>query len=131
MNTMPTQLTYTSKVDFAKLKHELQFTTKNEYLLMKAENDRLQLELDKIRQKLHEDIVKTTEHARIDMHIEKSRFRDEFSNQEIKIKESITRTESDIANIRTQMEAIKFQIVQYFIGVLTGGGNGYKNKNKN
>ncbi|KAI9308747.1 hypothetical protein BJ944DRAFT_259675 [Cunninghamella echinulata] len=89
---------------------------------MKAENDRLQIELDKIRQKLHEDIVKTTEHARIDMHIEKSRFRDEFSNQEIKIKESITRTESDIANIRTQMEAIKFQIVQYFIGVLTGGG---------
>ncbi|CAO3612986.1 unnamed protein product [Cunninghamella blakesleeana] len=113
---------YTSKVDLAQLKHELQFTNKNEYLLMKAENDRLQLELVKIKQRLHEEIIKTSEHAKIEMHLEKSRFRDEFSNQKIKIEESLTHTESEMANIRTQMETTKLQIVQYFIGVLTGGG---------
>lgn len=84
--------------------------------MMKAENERLQGELEKLRQKLREEITRTQANVRLDLHLEKGRIRDEASAQEIKIKETDTRIESEIAGLRTQMEAIKFQILQYMIG---------------
>ncbi|KAI8077725.1 uncharacterized protein BX664DRAFT_343345 [Halteromyces radiatus] len=113
---------YARTVDFVQLRSEVQFMERNEYALMRAENERLQGELEMIRQKLMEEVNRTQANVRVDMHLEKGRWRDETSAQEIKIKETEARIESELAGLRTQMEAIKFQILQYFIGTLTGGG---------
>ncbi|ORX62288.1 DUF1640-domain-containing protein [Hesseltinella vesiculosa] len=113
---------YTYKVDFAQVKSELQLLEKNEFSVMRAENERLQNELDKLRQKLREEITRTQANVRLELNLEKGRIRDETSAQEIKIKETDTRIESELAGLRTQMETIKLQIMQYFIGTLTGGG---------
>ncbi|KAI8343919.1 hypothetical protein BC941DRAFT_386224 [Chlamydoabsidia padenii] len=113
---------YTYKVDFAQVKSELQLLEKNEFVVMRAENERLQNEVDKLRQKLREEITRTQANVRLELNLEKGRIRDETSAQEIKIKETDTRIESELAGLRTQMEAIKFQILQYFIGTMTGGG---------
>ncbi|KAI8376013.1 uncharacterized protein BYT42DRAFT_614800 [Radiomyces spectabilis] len=113
---------YTYKVDFAQLKSEIQLLEKNDFVMMKAENERLQGELEKLRQKLREEITRTQANVRLDLNLEKGRIRDEASAQEIKVKETDTRIESEIAGLRTQMEAIKFQILQYMIGTMTGAG---------
>ncbi|CAO3610937.1 unnamed protein product [Cunninghamella echinulata] len=113
---------YTYKVDFAQVKLELQLLEKNEFVVMRAENERLQNELEKLRQKLREEITRTQANVRLELNLEKGRIRDETSAQEIKINETHTRIESELAGLRTQMEAIKFQILQYFIGTMTGGG---------
>ncbi|KAI8140747.1 hypothetical protein BJV82DRAFT_671483 [Fennellomyces sp. T-0311] len=113
---------YTYKVDFAHLKSEIQLLEKNDFTMMKAENDRLMGEVEKLRQKLREEITRSQANVRLDLHLEKGRIRDEASAQEIKIKETDTRIESEIAGLRTQMEAIKFQILQYMIGTITGAG---------
>ncbi|KAI8335397.1 hypothetical protein BC941DRAFT_430221 [Chlamydoabsidia padenii] len=113
---------YARTVDFVQLQSEVQFMDRNAYGVMRTENERLQGELDKLRQRLYEDIHRTIDSVRVDMHLERGRCRDETSAQEIKIKETDTRIESELANVRTQMEAIKFQILQYFIGTLTGAG---------
>ncbi|KAI9301225.1 hypothetical protein BJ944DRAFT_271796 [Cunninghamella echinulata] len=113
---------YTYKVDFAQVKSELQLLEKNEFVVMRAENERLQNELEKLRQKLREEITRTQANVRLELNLEKGRIRDETSAQEIKINETHTRIESELAGLRTQMEAIKFQILQYFIGTMTGGG---------
>ncbi|CAO3593107.1 unnamed protein product [Absidia cylindrospora] len=113
---------YARTVDFVQLRSEVQIMDRNAYELMRAENERLQVELDKLRQKLREEITRTQANVRLELNLEKGRFRDETSAQEIKIKETDTRIESELAGLRTQMEAIKFQILQYFIGTLTGGG---------
>ncbi|KAI9020897.1 hypothetical protein CLU79DRAFT_754282 [Phycomyces nitens] len=113
---------YTYKVDFAHLKSEVQLLEKNDFSMMHAENERLQGEIEKLRQKLREEITRTQANVRLDLNLEKGRIRDEASAQEIKIKETDTRIESEIAGLRTQMEAIKFQILQYMIGTITGAG---------
>ncbi|CAO3663882.1 unnamed protein product [Umbelopsis vinacea] len=113
---------YTYKVDFASLKSEIQLLEKNDFSMMKAENERLQGEIEKLRQKLREEITRTQANVRLDLNLEKGRIRDEASAQEIKIKETDTRIESEIAGLRTQMEAIKFQILQYMVGTITGAG---------
>jgi hypothetical protein len=113
---------YMYKVDFAKLKSEIQLLEKNDFSIMKAENERLQSQVDKLRQKLKEEITRSQATVRLDLNLEKGRVRDEASGQEIKMKETDTRIESDIAGLRTQMEAIKFQILQYMVGTFTGAG---------
>lgn len=126
-NTMVTKAeqektVYTYKVDFASLKSEIQLLEKNDFTMMKAEHERLQGEIEKLRQKLREEITRTQANVRLDLNLEKGRIRDEASAQEIKIKETDTRIESEIAGLRTQMEAIKFQILQYMVGTITGAG---------
>lgn len=113
---------YAYKVDFAKLKSEVQLIERNDFTMMKAENDRLEGELEKLKQRLREEVTRTQANVRLDLNLEKGRTRDEASAQEIKIKETDTRIESEISGLRTQMEAIKFQIMQYMVGTMTGAG---------
>ncbi|KAI7879858.1 mitochondrion protein [Mucor mucedo] len=113
---------YMYKVDFAQLKSEIQLIEKNDFTVMKNENERLQTQVDKLRQRLREEITRSQANVRLDLNLEKGRVRDEASEQELKMRETDTRIESDIANLRTQMEAIKFQILQYMVGTMTGAG---------
>ncbi|GAA5814673.1 hypothetical protein MFLAVUS_008172 [Mucor flavus] len=113
---------YMYKVDFAQLKSEIQLLEKNDFSLMKVENERLQTQVDKLRQRLREEITRSQANVRLELNLEKGRVRDEASAQDIRLRETDTRIESDIANLRTQMEAIKFQILQYMVGTMTGAG---------
>ncbi|KAK4687684.1 hypothetical protein P7C73_g2438, partial [Tremellales sp. Uapishka_1] len=113
---------YTQKVDFAQLKSELQLHEKNDLTLMKTENDRLLTDVEKLKQRLREEVTRTQAGVRLDLNLEKGRIRDESSQQELKIKEVDTRIESEIAGLRTQIEQAKFSILQYLVGVATGSG---------
>lgn len=116
------KLHYTQKVDFATLKSELQLHEKNDLTLMKQENDQLRADVEKLKQRLREEITRTMAGVRLDLNLEKGRIRDESSLQELKIKEVDTRIESEIAGLRTQIEQAKFSILQYLVGVATGAG---------
>ncbi|ORX86799.1 DUF1640-domain-containing protein [Basidiobolus meristosporus CBS 931.73] len=111
---------HTLKVDFAQLKSEMQMLEKNDFAVMKANNERLFAEVERLDQKLRDEISRTQASVRLDLNLEKGRIRDEASGHELKITETDTKIESAIANLRTQMETIKFQILQYMIGTITG-----------
>lgn len=113
---------YMYKVDFAQLKSEMQMMEKTDFSMMKAENERLQGEVNKLKQKLREEITRTQANVRLDMSLEKGRARDEQSQHEIKIRETDARIEQEISTLRTQMESIKFSILQYMVGTITGTG---------
>jgi len=111
---------YTQKVDFAQLKSELQMMEKNDLAAMKAENDRLIMDIEKLRQRLREEISRTQAGVRLDLNLEKGRMREEQSGQELKIKEVDTRIETEIANLRTSIQASKATTLQYIVGIVTG-----------
>ncbi|KAJ2803161.1 Protein fmp32, mitochondrial [Coemansia furcata] len=113
---------YMYKVDFAQLKSELQMLEKTDYALLRAENERLQGEVNKLKQRLREEITRTQAGVRLDMSLEKGRARDEQAQHEIKIRETDARIENEISGLRTQMESIKFSILQYMVGTITGTG---------
>ncbi|KAF8312870.1 DUF1640-domain-containing protein [Clavulina sp. PMI_390] len=98
---------YTQKVDFAQLKSEMQLVEKNDLALMKAENDRLMAEVDKLKQRLREEITRSQAGFRLDLNLEKGRIRDETALQEIKIREVDTRIETEISGLRTAIETSK------------------------
>lgn len=86
--------TYTQMVDFAKLRSELQTLEKNDQLLVKADQDRITSDLEKLKQRLKEEISKTQANVRLDLNLEKGRIREESSIHELKIRETDTKVKS-------------------------------------
>ena len=83
---------------------------KNDLAMIKAENDRLVNDVEKLKQRLREEITRTQAGVRLDLNLEKGRMREESSGQELKIKEVDTRIEQEIAGLRTAMQASKVSI---------------------
>ncbi|KAF9436604.1 hypothetical protein BGZ76_003478 [Entomortierella beljakovae] len=113
---------YTYRVDFAALKSELQMLEKNDFSLTNTNNERLVSEIEKLRQRLREEVARTQAGVRLDLNLEKGRIRDEAATQELKVRATEERIEQEIAALRTQMETIKLQTLQYMIGTMTGAG---------
>ena len=80
---------------------------KNDLAMLKAENDRLVNDIEKLKQRLREEITRTKAGVLLDLNLEKGRMRDESSGQELKIKEVDTRIEQEIAGLRTAIQASK------------------------
>jgi hypothetical protein len=103
----PKQQHYTQQVDFAQLKSELQLNEKHDLTMIKAENDRLLTDIEKLRQRLREEISRTQAGVRLDLNLEKGRIREEASRQELKMKEVDTRIEQEIAGLRAAIQSSK------------------------
>nr|CAG8639136.1 1786_t:CDS:2 [Entrophospora candida] len=113
---------YKSKVDFAQLKSEIQMLEKNDFQILKTDNERIISEVEKLNQKLTESIRHTQANAKLELNLEKGRIRDGASTLELKIKETDSKIDGEIGKLKTQMESIRFQILQYILGTLTGAG---------
>ena len=93
---------------------------KNELAMIKAENDRLVTDIDKLKQRLREEITRTQAGVRLDLNLEKGRIREEAVSQELKVKETETKIEQELAALREKLEQVKFQTLQWLMGVCTG-----------
>lgn len=111
---------YQQKVDFTKLKSELQTLDKTDVTRIRNEHERLTTDIDKLRQKFKEEISKSHSSVRLDLNLEKARIREESSIHERKIKETDTRIDQELANFKTMIEGTKLQVMQWLIGVCTG-----------
>lgn len=112
--------TYTQKVDFQKLRNELLTADSTESGLTRTTHERLTNELTKLNNRLRDEIQRTQASVRLDLNLEKGRIREEANVQELKIKETETRIEQETAQLRERLEAVKFQTLQWLMGVCTG-----------
>ena len=64
------------KVDFAKLKSEIQLLERSDFVLMKSENERLMADVEKLKQRLREEIARTMAGGRLGLKLEKGTFMD-------------------------------------------------------
>lgn len=111
---------YEQKVDFAKLKGELQTMDKSEFTNLKKEQENLRTDLTNLKNRLKEEITKNQAGVRLDLNLEKGRIREESSIHELKIEDTYTRIDEEIANIQMQIKLVKTQVMQWLIGVSSG-----------
>ncbi|KAG7662099.1 FMP32 [[Candida] subhashii] len=111
---------YQQKVDFAKLKGELQTMDKTEFTNLKKEQERLRTDLTNLKNRLKEEITKNQAGVRLDLNLEKGRIREESSSHESKIEDTYTRIDEEIANMHMQIKSVKTQVMQWLIGVSSG-----------
>ncbi|KAK8050049.1 hypothetical protein PG994_011779 [Apiospora phragmitis] len=112
--------TYTQKVDFAKLRSELLSADSTESSTTRVEHERLTNDITKLNSRLRDEIGRTQASVRLDLNLEKGRIREEAANQELKIKETETKIEQEVATLREKLEQVKFQTLQWLMGVCTG-----------
>ncbi|KFX88853.1 hypothetical protein V495_02010 [Pseudogymnoascus sp. VKM F-4514 (FW-929)] len=112
--------TYTQKVDFAKLRSELLSADATEESATKAAHESLTNDLAKFNNKLRDEISRTQASVRLDLNLEKGRIREESNSQGLKIKETETKIEQEVAALREKLEGVKFQTLQWLMGVVTG-----------
>ena len=112
--------TYTQKVDFAKLRSELLSADSTESSTTRASHERLTNDLAKLNSRLRDEVGRTQASVRLDLNLEKGRIREEANVQELKIKETETKIEQEVASLREKLEAVKFQTLQWLMGVCTG-----------
>ncbi|TDZ25728.1 Protein FMP32 [Colletotrichum orbiculare MAFF 240422] len=112
--------TYTQKVDFAKLRSELLSADSTESNTTRAAHERLANDIAKLSSRLRDEIGRTQASVRLDLNLEKGRIREEAVGQELKIKETETKIEQEVATLREKLEQVKFQTLQWLMGVCTG-----------
>ncbi|KAI0817488.1 DUF1640-domain-containing protein [Xylaria sp. FL0064] len=112
--------TYTQKVDFAKLRSELLSADSTESNATRAAHERLTNDITKLNSRLRDEIGRTQASVRLDLNLEKGRIREEAAQQELKIKETETKIEQEVAALREKLEQVKFQTLQWLMGVCTG-----------
>ncbi|VUC37624.1 unnamed protein product [Clonostachys rosea] len=112
--------TYTQKVDFAKLRSELLSADSTESNTTRITHERLANEIAKLSSRLRDEIGRTQASVRLDLNLEKGRIREEAIGQELKLKETETRIEQEVAALREKLEQVKFQTLQWLMGVCTG-----------
>jgi Protein of unknown function (DUF1640) len=111
---------YTQKVDFAKLRSELLSADSTESSATRASHERLTNDLAKLNSRLRDEISRTQASVRLDLNLEKGRIREEANVQDLKIKETETKIEQEVAGLREKLEGVKFQTLQWLMGVCTG-----------
>ncbi|KAG6229441.1 hypothetical protein E4U24_008020 [Claviceps purpurea] len=112
--------TYTQKVDFAKLRSELLSADSTEVNTTRTAHERLENDIAKLRSRLRDEISRTQASVRLDLNLEKGRIREEAVGQELKIKETETKIEQEVAMLREKLEQVKFQTLQWLLGLCTG-----------
>ncbi|KND92190.1 putative 2-hydroxyacid dehydrogenase UNK4.10 [Tolypocladium ophioglossoides CBS 100239] len=112
--------TYTQKVDFAKLRSELLSADSTESNTTRSAHERLTNDIAKLSSRLRDEIGRTQASVRLDLNLEKGRIREEAVGQELKSKETETKIEQEVAALREKLEQVKFQTLQWLMGVCTG-----------
>lgn len=113
------KINYTQKVDFAKLRSELTTLHGNELNPIKNDQERLASEISRLNARLREEVQRAQSSVKLDLNLEKGRIREESSVHELKIKETDTRIEKEVGDLRGMLESVKFSTLQWLIGVCT------------
>jgi len=111
--------TYTQKVDFTKLRSELLALDSSDTSMTLASHERLSNDLAKLNSRLRDEVNRAQASVRLDLNLEKGRIREEAKGQELKIKETETRIEQEVAGLRERVEGVKFSTLQWLMYVKT------------
>ncbi|KAA8894652.1 hypothetical protein FN846DRAFT_399303 [Sphaerosporella brunnea] len=114
------KINYTQKVDFAKLRSELTALHGAELNPIKNDQERLSSEISRLSARLREEVQRAQSSVKLDLNLEKGRIREESSVHELKVKETDTRIEKEVGDLRGMLESVKFSTLQWLIGVCTG-----------
>jgi hypothetical protein len=69
-------------VDFAQLKADIQVLERNDFAAIKADNERLSIETEKLAQMLREDVQRLQAGTRLDINLDRGRIFDETAELE-------------------------------------------------
>ena len=98
--------------EFSALKSDIHLLEKNDFVLLKQENERIAAEVEKLKLKIRDDLAKLQSGVRLDMNLDKGRVRDEQNVLQLKIKETESTMEQEISQLRVSVQNVKWDTIK-------------------
>ena len=113
---------YQSKVDVTHLRSEVHLLEKNEFSILKAEIFRLASEASKIPNKVGEESKRVASNVRVELYLDKARISDEQTRQELKIKEALSKIDSEVSQFKLGLETVQWDLFRTIFPLICAGG---------
>ncbi|NXL73986.1 CC90B protein, partial [Leptocoma aspasia] len=113
------------------IRKDMVILEKSEFANLRAENEKMKIELDQVKQQLMTETGKIQADSKLDINLERSRVTDMFTDQERKLMEATTefhkkdantksiiseisnKIDTEIASLKTLMESNKLDTIRY------------------
>ncbi|KAF2982414.1 hypothetical protein EK904_014868, partial [Melospiza melodia maxima] len=117
------------------IRKDMVILEKSEFANLRAENEKMKIELDQVKQQLMTETGKIRADSKLDINLERSRVTDMFTDQERKLMEATTefhkkdantnsiiseisnKIDTEIASLKTLMESNKLDTIRYLAGM--------------
>ena len=109
-------------MDVTHLRSEVSLLEKNEFSILKAEIGRLASGASKIPNRVGEESKRVASNVRIELSLDKARVRDEQTHQELKIKEAMSKIDSEVSQFKTGLETVQWELFRTLFPLLCSGG---------
>jgi gas vesicle protein len=83
---------------------------------LRLENEGLRGQIRKLYENRKEEMKKLESGIQLDMNLEKGRLREESTNLSQRIKDTHNRIETEVAQLKTQIESQKLELIKYLAG---------------
>ncbi|XP_075584131.1 coiled-coil domain-containing protein 90B, mitochondrial isoform X6 [Pelecanus crispus] len=118
------------------IRKDMVILEKSEFANLRAENEKMKIELDQVKQQLMNETGKIRADSKLDINLERSRVTDMFTDQERKLMEATTefhkkdsstnsliseisnKIDTEIASLKTLMESNKLDTIRYLAGLI-------------
>jgi hypothetical protein len=118
----------------ANVKKDMIILEKSEFSILRAENEKIKLELDQLKQQVMDEVFKARTDTKLDFNLEKSRVKELYSLNEKKLlglkteivelhaqqDRALTQTdrkiETEVAGLKTMLEVHKLDTIKYLAG---------------
>uniref|UniRef100_A0A2K5YTS7 Mitochondrial calcium uniporter regulator 1 n=1 Tax=Mandrillus leucophaeus TaxID=9568 RepID=A0A2K5YTS7_MANLE len=100
----------------ANVKKDMIILEKSEFSALRAENEKIKLELHQLKQQVMDEMIKVRTDTKLDFNLEKSRVKELHAQQDRALTQTDRKIETEVAGLKTMLESHKLDNIKYLAG---------------
>uniref|UniRef100_A0A8C9UWL0 Mitochondrial calcium uniporter regulator 1 n=1 Tax=Spermophilus dauricus TaxID=99837 RepID=A0A8C9UWL0_SPEDA len=100
----------------ANVKKDMIILEKSEFSALRAENEKIELELHQLKQQVMDEMIKVRTDTKLDFNLEKSRVKELHAQQDRALTQTDRKIETEVAGLKTMLESHKLDTIKYLAG---------------
>nr|XP_042134337.1 mitochondrial calcium uniporter regulator 1 isoform X2 [Peromyscus maniculatus bairdii] len=100
----------------ANVKKDMVILEKSEFSALRAENEKIKLELHQLKQQVMDEMNKVRTDTKLNFNLEKSRVKELHAQQDRALTQTDRKIETEVAGLKTLLEAHKLDTIKYLAG---------------
>lgn len=110
---------YSMFLDIHELDSSMTRLTRSDFEKMRADVAKMSGEVERLRQRLRQEISQIESGMRLEIGLEKGRIRDLHAFEELKINEAEGKIDQDVSSFKTNIESLKWELLRTLIPIFT------------
>ncbi|XP_047715421.1 mitochondrial calcium uniporter regulator 1 isoform X2 [Prionailurus viverrinus] len=100
----------------ANVKKDMVILEKSEFSALRAENEKINLELHRLKQQVMDEVVKVRTDTKLEFNLEKSRVKELHAQQDRAVTQTDRKIDTEVAGLKTMLESHKLDNIKYLAG---------------